>query len=194
MVRKNWWLLALCGVLDAIIAVIYVNHAGSGFASYGALVLVCRLAVAAGACTIAAGIWGSGEGRSWLLALNGLALSAYGLIPILWTGPLSFRLFALLLVVMATSIGIFELTNSRSRRFLGLAGAASIGFALVFLAFVFRWIQMTPGPAQTLLWMGAYFGFSAICMLGLALHPHSRGPSQSGRVEALPPLGNPRNA
>src|ERR1035438_10612372 len=63
MVRKNWWLLALCGVLDAIIAVIYVNHAGSGFASYGALVLVCRLAVAAGACTIAAGIWGSGEGR-----------------------------------------------------------------------------------------------------------------------------------
>jgi hypothetical protein len=169
VISMNWCLLALCGVLDAIIAVIYVNHAGSGFASYGSVEFLCGLAVAAGACTIAVGIWGSREGRSWLLALNGLALSAYGLIPILWTGPLSFRLFALLLVVMATSIGIFELTKARSLRLLGLAGAASIGFALVFLAFVLRWIQLTPGPAQTLLWMGAYFGFSAICMVVLPI-------------------------
>jgi len=172
---KNWWLLGLCGVLDAIISVIYLIMYDAGpdavpFGGWNAeVVLLCRLSVAAGVCSFAAGIWKSTKGISWLVVLNGLALSAYGLIQILWTGPLSFRLFALLLVVMATSIGIFELTKARSLRLLGVAGAVSIAFALVFLAFVFRWIQLTPGPSQTLLWMAAYFGFSAICMLVLPI-------------------------
>lgn len=165
--------------------------------------LICRLSLAAGACTIAAGIWRSRKGRSWLLVLNGLAFSAYGLIPILWTGPLSFRFFALpLLIVMAMSIGILELATERTLRghvadkwFLDLAGAASVGFALAFLALGFRWIKLEPGLHwRGFLWLGSYFGFSAICMLGMALRLHSLGLSQSGQWEALPPLGNPKDA
>jgi uncharacterized membrane protein HdeD (DUF308 family) len=134
-------------------------------------VILGWLTLAAGACMIAAGIWR--RGRSWLLALNGLACSALGAAFAFWTGPLAFRTVALLIVVMAMSAGIYELAAARTSRrplewLLGLAGTVSVGFALVFLAFVFRWIRLEPGPAQTLLWLGSYFGFSAICMLGLA--------------------------
>jgi hypothetical protein len=72
---------------------------------------------------------------------------------------------------------------------------ASVGFALAFFAFVFRWIKLEPGsPAQTLHWLGSYFGFSAVCMLGLALRLYSLSPSLSGQWEDLPPLGKPKHA
>lgn len=77
---KNWWLLALCGALDAIIAVIYFKHAGQGFHAPPDVPFLGKLTAAAGACTIVAGILGSRKGKSWLLILNGVACSALGLI------------------------------------------------------------------------------------------------------------------
>lgn len=190
---KNWWLLALCGVLDAIISAIYFDHAGNGFRATGAVMFLGKLTLAAGACTIAAGIWSPRKGKFWFLVLNGLACSALGLIFTFWTGPLAFRTIALLIVVMAISIGIYELASARTLRrhladewLLGAAGVASAGFALAFLALVFGWIKLEPeSPAQTLHWMGSYFGFSAICMLELALLLHRLG---------LSPLENPKHA
>ena len=85
-----------------------------GPVNFSPVVVLSRLALAAGVCTIAAGIRKSGSRKSWLIVLNGLALSAYGLIPLFWKGPLSFLLFARLLVVMAISIGIFELVTARA--------------------------------------------------------------------------------
>jgi uncharacterized membrane protein HdeD (DUF308 family) len=179
---RSWWLLALCGVLDAIIAVIYFDHAGHGFALKSSVLFLGNLTLAAGACTIAAGIWSSRKGKSWLLVLNGLACCALGLILAFRAGRrLSFLTVALLIIVMAMSIGIQELAAARTMRrhradewLLGGAGAVSIGFALAFLALGFHWIEPEPGsPAQTLLSLGSYFGFSAICMLGLALRLNS---------------------
>lgn len=87
---KSQWLLALCAVLDAIISVlfliIYDTSPGGGLTVlrlHGMAGLLSRLALAAGVCTIAAGIWRLAKGKSWLLVLNGLALSAYGVIPLL---------------------------------------------------------------------------------------------------------------
>ena len=179
---KNWWLLALCGVLDAMYSVTNLLMQGPDgsltlrtFVLKATVVRMGMLALAAGACTIAAGIWSSGKGKSWLLVLNGLARSALGLILLFWTGPLGFPTVALLLVVMAMSIGILELAIALTLRrhvadqwFLGVAGAASVGFALAFFALAFRWI--TPErPESIFLWLSSYFPFSAICMLGLAL-------------------------
>lgn len=194
---KNWWLLALCGVLEAIysFANLFMQDPDGSltlrkYALKSTVVFLGKLALAAGACTIAAGMWRSAQGKSWLLVLNGLALSALGLIFTFWTGPVAFRTIALLLVVMAMSIGIFELVIARASRrqrhvadewFLGLAGAASVGFALAFLAFAFRWIKLESRPQSDFLWFSSYFGFSAMCMLGLALRLHDLGRSQSGQ-------------
>ncbi len=200
---KNWWLLALCGVLDAIISFMYLlTQRPDGSPTLrtfvdnrGTVVHMGMLALVAGACTIAAGIWSSRKGKSWLLVLNGFACSVLGLIFTFWTGPLAFRTVALLIVVMAISIGIYELATARTLRrhladewLLGAAGLASVGFGLAFLAFVFRWIKLEPGsPAQTLHWLGSYFGFSAICKLGLGLRLNSlRATIHSVAGSALP--------
>jgi uncharacterized membrane protein HdeD (DUF308 family) len=177
---KTWWLLALCGVLDAIISIINFDHAGNGFHTKAPVTQIGMLALTAAACTIAAGVWSFRKGKSWLLVLNGLAFGALGLILTgIFGSRIQFRTIALLIVTMAMSIGIYELATIRTllherhvadEWFLGAAGAVSIGFALVFFAFVFRWIKLDPGsPAQSLLWLGCYFGFSAVCMLGLGL-------------------------
>ncbi len=203
---KNWLLLALCGVLYAITSVIYLVHymQDTGFHVRSTIAFLGMLALAAGACTIAAGIWRSANGKCWLLVLNGLALGALGLILTgIFGSRISFRTVALLIILMAMSIGILELVIARNLRrqghvadgwFLASAGVASVGFALVFFALGFGWIKIEPGSHAHLLWVGSYFGFSAICMLGLALRLHSPGLSQSGQREALPPLGNPRHA
>jgi hypothetical protein len=200
----NWWLLGLCGVVDAIISVIHLMMYDAGPDAmplggwYATVVLLCRLSVAAGVCSIAAGIWRSSKGISWLLVLNGLAFSAYGLIPLLFKGPLSFRLFALLIVVMAMSFGVLALTVARTMRhhshgadkwLFGLAGAASVGFALAFLAL--GWIQLERGPFHPsfFLWLCLFFGFNAICMLGLAPRLRRLGPSEfDGGPKCLPQI------
>jgi hypothetical protein len=204
---KNWWLLALCGILDATISIIYlIQYTGGDGPTfpgwYESVVLLFRLTLAAGACTIAAGIWMFVKGKSWLLILNGLAFSAYGLLPLLWKGPLSFRLFALLIVVMAMTFGILAFAIARTVRpqvadkwFFSLAGGSSVGFALAFLALANRWIQLKWRPMHPsfFLWLFSYFCFSAICMLGMALRLHRLGPSQSDEWGDLPPLGNPKH-
>ena len=127
--------------------------------------------------------------------LNGLALSALGLICLFWTGRLAFRTVALLFVVMALSIGILELATALTLRrhvanewFLGLAGAASVGFALAFLALAFRWIKPEQ-PTSLFLWMSSYFGFSAVCMMGFALRLNSlRAANHHIASSALPNL------
>ena len=181
---ENWWLLALCGVLDAILSVVYFID-DPGFHAWASIAFLGELALAAGACTIAAGIWRSAKGKCWLLVLNGLALGALGL---LFTGifgsRIGLRTIAMLLVVMALSIGVLEFITARILRrqrhvvdewVLGLAGASSVGFASAFLALGFGWIKLGAGSNFDLLLIASFFGFTSICMMGLALRLHSRG-------------------
>lgn len=206
---KTWWLLALCGVLDAVHAamnLLMLSPNGSlslrRFALPNAVWDMGMLALAAGACAIAAGLWSSGRDNSWLLSLHGLAMGAFGLIAVspLVRGPLSFRPVSLLFVVMAVSIGAFTLRTAQTLRsgapgrwYLGVAGAASIGFALSFLAVGFDLVRLG-SPHSFWVWMSSYFGFCAIFMLWLALRVHGQDRSQSGQREALPPLRSPRLA
>jgi len=183
---KSWWLLALCGVLDALFAVLIFlmgSPVGSPILrtfihSRDASSRLGVLALAAGICTIAASVWSSRKDNSWLLVLNGLACSSLGLLFTLGaTRPIDFRTIALVIVMMAMSVGLYELAIARTLRghlidewFLGAAGVISVGFAVAFLGFVLRWIKLDPSPsAQTFYWLGSYFGFTAICMVGLAM-------------------------
>ena len=188
---KSWWLLASCGVLDALFAVLIVlmgSRDGSPILrtfihSRDAILQLGLLALAAGICTIAASVWSSRKDNSWLLVLNGLACSSLGLLVTLGASrSITFRTIALVIFIMAMSIGLYELATARTLRghrigewllgewLLGVAGVVSVGFAVAFLGFVLRWIKLDPSPsAQTFHWLGAYFGFTAICMVGLAL-------------------------
>lgn len=177
---KNWWLFALRSVLAAVFSVITFLMQSSAesltlreFATRGLIVFLGMLAVAAGACTIAAGVWTSTKGKWWLLVLDGLAISAAGLLLIL-SNSISFRVVTYLLVILAMAIGIVELASARMLRrhvsdewFLGLAGAVSIVFVLAFL-----WFKPEE-PGSGFLWLGSYSGFSAACTLGLALRLRS---------------------
>jgi hypothetical protein len=198
---KIWWLLALCGIADAMCAamnLLMLDPEGSlslrKFALPNTVWDMSMLALVAGACAIAAGVWSSGRGNSWLLSLHGLGLGAFGLIGIspLVRGPLSFRPVSLLFVLMAVSVGAFALGTARTlqsggpdRWFLRVSGAASIGFAFSFIAVGFGWVRL--GPPHYWIWMSSYFGLCAIFMLYLALRVRSQGISQLGRRIAMQP-------
>lgn len=157
---KIWWLLALCGVMDAMCAamnLLMVNP--DGFMSLRRFALpntvwdMSMLALLAGACAMAAGLWNSGKDDSWLLSLHGLALGAFGLIGVspLVRGTLSFRPISLLFVLMAVSVGALALSTAQTPRndglarwFLRVSGAASFGFAISFIAVGFGWVRLGP--------------------------------------------------
>ena len=184
----------MCGALDAMLAAVNLLMLPSGeslslrrFALLDAVWDMGILALAAGACAIAAGLWNSGRYNSWLLSLHGFALGAFGLISIspLVRGPLSFRPVSLLFVVMAVSVGVFALGPAHALRsgaprrwFRSVAGATSIGFAFSFIAVGFDWVRL--GPHSFWIWMSSYFGFCAIFMLWLALRVHRQGLPQFG--------------
>ena len=178
------WLLLLAALLQAMFAAVNLimqdpngSLALRRLAAGNTALFQAKFAVAAGLCTIAAGLWGAARGSkagSWLLAIDGLALSAYGLVPILWTGPLQFRpYFALLLVGMAISIALLTLDVARRHvhSWLSAIGSlAALGFALAFLAMDLRWLSLDQ-PGSYFAWLTAFFALSAACLLGIAFVP-----------------------
>lgn len=206
MLSNTWWLLALCGVFDAMHAVINLVMMNPSltlrrFALTTEVWDMGMLALAAGACAIAGGIWSAGKDNSWLLSLHGLALGAFGVVIVspLVKGPLSFRPVSMLFTVTAASIGAFALETAKTRRrgarerwFLIAAGAASISFAFSFIAVGFL-VRLEP-PQTFFIWMSSYFAFCAIFMLWLAFRVHSRGLFQSALMVPLSPVPNPQHA
>ena len=73
------------------------------------------------------------------------------------------------IAAMALSTCILQLRTPAARSLNGLGGAVSIVFALVFFGLVFHWIHLDPdSPAQSLVWLSSYFGFTAICLFAFA--------------------------
>jgi hypothetical protein len=185
----GWWLLALCGIADAVCAAMHLfmlDYDGSlrlrtfAFSVWD----MCMVALVAGACAIAAGAWNFRRGSAWLLSLHGLALGAFGVVGIspLVKGPLSFRPISLLFVLMAVSAGAFALRSARAQRnrsltvaALNVFGAASLGFAVSFIAVGFGWVRRQP-PYFYWIWMSSYFALCSAFMLYLALRLRSRRP------------------
>ena len=173
--KKIWWLLALAAVFEAIYAAINLvmqRPDGSlalrtGFHLRSTVEQMGLLALAAGVCTIAAAIWSRRGQSTWLVIVNGAALSTLGLILRFWKGPLAFRTIALLIIAMALSLGLAALREPEHRYVVRVACGVLVGFALVFLVLGLGWIHPA-GPAWLNVWMGAFFGFSAVCLAGFA--------------------------
>ena len=111
---SNLLLLAVCGVLNAAYAIMNFfmqrpdgSMAFRTFSHKSTVIEMGMLALATGACTIVAGVGRFKMSKAWLVVPNGLACSVLGLIFTCWTGRLSFGTVAILLTVMALSIGIY---------------------------------------------------------------------------------------
>ncbi|MFN7995473.1 MAG: hypothetical protein U0Q18_17820 [Bryobacteraceae bacterium] len=179
----NRGLLALCGILDAVVAAIYLLMQDTSgpvtFHSWnGPIALMGKLIIAAGVCTIAAGLWKSATGRVWLLVVNGSALFVLGLIHYAFARyRVSFLTVAVLIVLMAISLGMLELAIARIFRLshrtgeacvVGICGIVAFGFVVPFLLLGLRWIAVKPGSHPDLLWLAFFFMFSTLSMFGLA--------------------------
>lgn len=203
---KAWWLLALCGILDAMHASINALMMNlplifRGFGSPSDAVWdMGLLALSAGACAILAVLWSAGKDHSWLLSLHGLALAAFGAIAVspLVKGPLGFRPVSLLFTVMAASIAAFALKTARAQQrriregwFLIAAGTTSIAFAVSFIVVGFVRIIPRLEPPVFFSWMSSDFALCAVFMLWLAFRAHSRGVRQSGQTGPFSPAPIP---
>jgi hypothetical protein len=175
----------LCGIADVMCAAMHVLMINRlldplglrRFTPANGVWDIGVLALAAGACAIAVGLWNSGRTMAWLLSLHGLALGAFGLIGVspLVRGPLGFRPVSLLFVLMAVSLGAYAFGAAQSRKssvhdrwFFTLCGAALLGYACSFIAVGFGWVRLEPWYSYWI-WMSSYFAFTALCMLRMAL-------------------------
>ena len=171
---RTWWLLAVAA-LEAAAAVLYFQNAGHGFHLRTTVPLLGRLALATGACGIAAGV--RTAPRDWLLGLNGLAFGVLGLV---LTGVfgfrIGFRVIAFLILATAISMAAVEW---KAGRILRLGGRHSRGiifavaalllllFGGVFAAMALTGVRSAPGSHSELFLLGAYFTLSAASVLTL---------------------------
>lgn len=171
-------LLALCAILDAAIALLYLAMSGVNgplfFHNWGrAVVLLGGLTLLAGACSIAAA-------KAWPLRLHGVALSALGIIYCFFANHfrVGILIVALLAVLASLSAALLDLGVAQTMRrrapavLIGSAGIVSFAFAASFLALGLRWLELGPGSHLDLRLLGFYFAVTAAAMLGLSAFPH----------------------
>lgn len=173
----NWYLLAFSGIVQVAISAVYLASAVVTIHGWSRTIgYLGYLELTAGITASAAGLFHSRSRKSWLLVLNGSAFIGLGIIhSALMRFPIRFKTVALLVMVMAFTIGL--LGRSLQARTALVAAILSSGFIAVFLALSARWITMEPGSHTDLLSLGFYFAFSAICMLAFALQAERRFPA-----------------
>ena len=186
---RNWWLLAFSGPVQAAISVICLvmqsSHEVLTFHAWNQLIAVQGyLELMAGITAGAAGLMNSNGHKSWPLILQGFAFTCLGIISAALTHfPIPLSAIAVLVMLMALSVAMLA---SRIARYLpsrpGLPQSHAAGFVwitasvfiAVLLALSLRWIRVEPGSHLDLFWLGSYFAFSAVCMLGLGLQLHAK--------------------
>ena len=130
-----WWLLVLCRIFDANDRTVLILTLRTGASGPERLAEQMGVLRSGGGRSrpIAAGLWNATKHSSWLMILNGLACSALGTMMLLATGRrLGFRTIALLIVLMAVSLGVYAFgAISDGERGGGGGGAADGGGGVV---------------------------------------------------------------
>ncbi|MFC4552601.1 MULTISPECIES: HdeD family acid-resistance protein [Halorussus] len=167
VLARNWWMLAVRGVLAIAFGALAFVWPGITLAAL--VLLFGAYAAADGVFALAGAVRAAGNRRRWWpLLLEGLAGVGAGIVAFVWPGITA---LALLYLVAAWAIitGAFELYAAVKLRrsvsnewLLALSGVASVVFGVLLVAL--------PGPGiLTLLWLvGAYAIVFGVLLVALA--------------------------
>lgn len=191
---NNWWLLFLRGVLAMAFGLfIYVflpflpAPILRQFAFAGLAVIFAVFAFATGVLTMAAAVLKAGpHGFPWLLLVDGIAITAGGLVLLLFPGLTLMHVIQLIAAV-ALLAGVLELIAGIHLRhhvtdewLLISGGIISVAFATgLFLTRV-------ESVAGTLTWISVYAFANGLAMIGLALRLRSLRNSIHALAESKP--------
>jgi uncharacterized membrane protein HdeD (DUF308 family) len=140
LIRRSWWLMATRGFVAILLGIIALTRPGMTFAAF-VIFLGFYLAVD-GVLTIISALHDSRRGRTfWPYLFEGLLSLAVGILGMARPSPFG---MALLVLIVARSfvVGIIEIGTGLSARrvdrksgsLVGLAGVASLAFAVLFMA------------------------------------------------------------
>ena len=176
LLARNWWAVAIRGVVAIIFGLIALLWPGIAL---GALIIVFgAYAIVDGILALIAAVRGAERNANWfVLAIEGILGIIAGIVAFVWPGLTA---LALLYVIAAWALvtGIFEiiaayrLHNEGAEAWvIGLAGLASIIFGLLLVIF--------PGAgALALLWLiGIFAIIFGVLWLFLAWRLHERRPA-----------------
>ena len=167
---RNWWLIALRGVLGVIFGVVALIMP---IATILALVLLfSAYMIVDGAFAIYAAIRAARQRESWgFLALQGIASVAAGVIAFVWPG-LTVLAFVLLIAAWSIVSGCLMLAaafqTENGRWWLALGGAAALLYGILMIA------APLAGAVVLTWWLGAFALVFGVALVILAFQLRSR--------------------
>jgi uncharacterized membrane protein HdeD (DUF308 family) len=170
---RNWWLVALRGLLGAIFGLIALILP---FATILALVLLfSAYMIVDGAFSIAAAVRGYRQGDRWgLVALQGIASLATGVLAFFWPG-ITVLAFVLLIAAWSIVTGCLlfaaglRIDGSHGRWWLVLNGIASMAFGLLAI------LAPLAGAVVLTWWLGTFTLVFGILFIIVAFRLRSLG-------------------
>jgi uncharacterized membrane protein HdeD (DUF308 family) len=180
ILARNWWLLALRGIVGILFGLVALILP---FATVLALVLLfSAYMIVDGVFSIAAAVRAARQHDRWgLLALQGLASLAAGVIAFLWPG-ITVLAFVLLIAAWSIVTGCLLLAASaridggHGRWWLALNGVASIAFGILAI------LAPLAGAVVLTWWIGAFAIVFGVLFIIVAFRLRSR--SRSGPAVA----------
>jgi uncharacterized membrane protein HdeD (DUF308 family) len=167
---RNWWLIALRGVLGVIFGVIALLMP---ITTILALVLLfSAYMIVDGAFAVYASIRAAQQGESWgLLLLQGIASLAAGAIAFVWPG-ITVLAFVLLIAAWAIVSGCLMLAaafrTDSGRWWLALGGAAALLYGILMI------VAPLAGAVVLTWWLGAFALVFGVALIILAFQLRSR--------------------
>ncbi|MGE3148612.1 MAG: HdeD family acid-resistance protein [Pseudorhodoplanes sp.] len=175
VLARNWWALALRGVLGILFGVIAFAWTGATMLSL--VLLFSAYMLVDGVFAIIAAVRAAQASERWgLLALEGVADIATGVIAFVWPGITLFVFIIMIAVWALISGGLmlgaaFRLDAAHGRWWLVLGGIASIIYGAALL------VAPMIGAVVLTWWIGAYAIVFGVSLLILAFQLRSKKPT-----------------
>lgn len=172
LLARNWWAIAIRGVASVVFGALALFMPGLTLASL--VLLFAAYMVVDGGFSIAAGVRLARRGERWgLLALEGLADIAAGIIAFAWPG-ITVLAFVYLTAAWAVISGALmvgaaiRLHKSHGRAWLGLGGIVSVVFGVLLM------VAPIAGALVLTWWLGVYALAFGVALLILAFRLRGR--------------------